>query len=606
MIFSISSNYLNKHTHFEKLFNDTFFTSIELHEDHINKNIIDNKIEVSAIIPNTDFYNQLNIDNSSKLSDKINLYESINAKRILIDTEVLLEKNNLENFDNLIIRITTLIKKLKLVFLVPNILDENYEIILDKLLSNSNSNYFLALNSKNILLNGSQPSIVNRIPENLIDYIQLTDIPKFIDDHKMVNDIDELLPNEGVLDLKSFIKIFLKRNYNSVWSISNSKFSSQKKTNLFLDINKSMISIFDDVTSSDNTFINIDPNLPPKIGLSGIEFLEFTVFDKDYISLINTLKKLSFRLERIHKTKKVELWRQGSINILVNSQKNSFAEQVYKKNGPSICDIAIKVKDADQTILRAKKLGVSEHLLPVSVGELQIPAINGVDGSVLHFIDQKSNLFKLWNVDFNSLDVDPQQPAGLRCIDHISQSMKEDEMTSWLFFYLSNFIMNKSSKIDLVSTKGKIISQALSSPEGEVRLNLNGSNDNQTIAGSFLNNKSGSSIQHIAFQTDDIFETAEILLKNEFPFLKIHESYYDKLNTKYNLDLSFFNDLKSKNILYEKDEFGEYFQFYSQPMFSGFFFEIVQRKQNYKGYGESNATYRIKSLQNYYDERKSA
>ena len=58
-------------------------------------------------------------------------------------------------------------------------------------------------------------------------------------------------------------------------------------------------------------------------------------------------------------------------------------------------------------------------------------------------------------------------------------------MTSWLFFYLSNFIMNKSSKIDLVSTKGKIISQALSSPEGEVRLNLNGSNDNQTIAGSF-------------------------------------------------------------------------------------------------------------------------
>ena len=186
MNFSISSNYLNEHTHFEKLFNDTFFTSIELREDHINKNIIDNQIEVSALIPNTDFYNQLNINNSSELSDKINLYESINAKRILIDTEVLLEKNNLENFDNLIIRITTLIKKLKLVFLVPNILNENYEIILDKLLSNNNSNYFLALNSKNILLNGSQPSIVNRIPVNLIDYIQLTDIPKFIDNHKMV------------------------------------------------------------------------------------------------------------------------------------------------------------------------------------------------------------------------------------------------------------------------------------------------------------------------------------------------------------------------------------------------------------------------------------
>ena len=95
MNFSISSNYLNKHTHFEKLFSDTFFTSIELCEDHINKDIIDNQIEVSALIPNTDFYNQLNINNSSELHDKIKLYESINAKRILIDTEVLLEKNNL-------------------------------------------------------------------------------------------------------------------------------------------------------------------------------------------------------------------------------------------------------------------------------------------------------------------------------------------------------------------------------------------------------------------------------------------------------------------------------------------------------------------------------
>ena len=69
MNFSISSNYLNKHTHFEKLFSDTFFSSIELCEDHINKNIIDNQIEVSALIPNTNFYNQLNINNSSELYD---------------------------------------------------------------------------------------------------------------------------------------------------------------------------------------------------------------------------------------------------------------------------------------------------------------------------------------------------------------------------------------------------------------------------------------------------------------------------------------------------------------------------------------------------------
>ena len=75
---------------------------------------------------------------------------------------------------------------------------------------------------------------------------------------------------------------------------------------------------------------------------------------------------------------------------------------------------------------------------------------------------------------------------------------------------------------------------------------------------------------------------------------------------KIDLDEKTLNNLKRNNILYDKNEFGEFFQIYSEPILTGFFFEIGQRKQNYKGYGESNATHRIKSLQNYYDERKSA
>ena len=137
-------------------------------------------------------------------------------------------------------------------------------------------------------------------------------------------------------------------------------------------------------------------------------------------------------------------------------------------------------------------------------------------------------------------------------------------------------------------------------------LNLNGSNNSQTIAGSFMTNKTGSSIQHIAFNTDDIFETVNILSENKFPFLQIDKKYYTQLQNKYDLDEKTLNNLKRNNILYDKNEFGEFFQIYSEPIFTGFFFEIVQRKQNYKGYGESNATHRIKSLQNYYDERKSA
>ena len=603
---SISSNYIDTFNY--ETFKETVFSSIELHEDHISNDFKDEKFEISSIIPNSNFYDLINEKKFDKIKEKLDYFEIINSKRIIVDLDLLFKKDFSNNdIDSKINQLSKLFLnyKLKLSFLLPSKINSNFNNILRKIISIKNPCFYLTINSKNILMDGSQPSLINQIPLSLIDHVQLTDISKYISSEDQISNLSELLPNEGVLDLKSFIKIFLKKNFKGSISVANNNILNNK-ANLIKDANRAFVSVFDDVVSSDISLDNLNLKIPPKINLNGFEFLEFSVFGEDHTSLVKMLKKLSFRKERIHKTKNVELWRQGSINILINFEKNSFAEQVYLKNGPSICDIAIKVKDAIQTIDRAKKLGIKEHSQSVSVGELKIPAIKGVDGSVIHFIDQKSNLFQLWNLDFNYLKPEPIQPSGLRSIDHISQSMKEEEMRSWLFFYLSNFNMYKTTQLDLVSSKGIIKSQAISSPEGEVRLNLNGSNNSQTIAGSFMTNKTGSSIQHIAFNTDDIFETVNILSENKFPFLQIDKKYYSQLQNKYDLDEKTLNNLKRNNILYDKNEFGEFFQIYSEPIFTGFFFEIVQRKQNYKGYGESNATHRIKSLQNYYDERKSA
>ena len=603
---SISSNYIDTFNY--ETFKETVFSSIELHEDHISNDFKDEKFEISSIIPNSNFYVLINEKKFDKIKEKLDYFEIINSKRIIVDLDLLFKKDFSNNdIDSKINQLSKLFLnyKLKLSFLLPSKINSNFNNILRKIISIKDPSFYVTINSKNILMDGSQPSLINQIPLSLIDHVQLTDISKYIFSEDQISNLSELLPNEGVLDLKSFIKIFLKKNFKGSISVANNNILNNK-ANLIKDANRAFVSVFDDVVSSDISLDNLNLKIPPKINLNGFEFLEFTVFGEDHTSLVKMLKKLSFRKERIHKTKNVELWRQGSINILINFEKNSFAEQVYLKNGPSICDIAIKVKDAIQTIDRAKKLGIKEHSQSVSVGELKIPAIKGVDGSVIHFIDQKSNLFQLWNLDFNFLNPEPTQPSGLRSIDHISQTMKEEEMRSWLFFYLSNFNMYKTTQLDLVSSKGIIKSQAISSPEGEVRLNLNGSNNSQTIAGSFMTNKTGSSIQHIAFNTDDIFETVNILSENKFPFLQIDKKYYSQLQNKYDLDEKTLNNLKRNNILYDKNEFGEFFQIYSEPIFTGFFFEIVQRKQNYKGYGESNATHRIKSLQNYYDERKSA
>ena len=120
-------------------------------------------------------------------------------------------------------------------------------------------------------------------------------------------------------------------------------------------------------------------------------------------------------------------------------------------------------------------LGAPAFSQPVGSGELDIPAIKGVGGSVVHFIDEKSDLHRVWDIEFDPAPkTKAPQPAGLRRIDHVAQTMRYQEMQSWLTYYLSTFQMEKADVVDVVDPSGLILSQASASPEGEVRLNLNG------------------------------------------------------------------------------------------------------------------------------------
>ena len=109
----------------------------------------------------------------------------------------------------------------------------------------------------------------------------------------------------------------------------------------------------------------------------------------DHAALTGILSALSFRKERTHRSKAVELWRQGAINIVVNSEDKGFAAHSRAEHGPGVCDMGLRMRDADQTVKRALMLGAPAFAQPVGAGELDIPAIKGVGGSVVHFIDAR-------------------------------------------------------------------------------------------------------------------------------------------------------------------------------------------------------------------------
>ena len=164
----------------------------------------------------------------------------------------------------------------------------------------------------------------------------------------------------------------------------------------------------------------------------------------------------------MHKSKAVTRWSQGAINIVVNSEKEGFAHSYNITHGTSVCAIGFMVDDAAATLDRAQRLLDQPFRQAVGPGELEIPAVRGVGGSLLYFIDPKSELARVWDVEFEPTGEDAAKDgAGLTAVDHISQSMHYEEMLTWLLFYTSLLDLAKTPEQDVFDPGGLVKSQVV-------------------------------------------------------------------------------------------------------------------------------------------------
>jgi 4-hydroxyphenylpyruvate dioxygenase len=139
-----------------------------------------------------------------------------------------------------------------------------------------------------------------------------------------------------------------------------------------------------------------------------------------------------------------------------------------------------------------------------------------------------------------------------------------------------------------VDPDGLVQSQAIES--GRLRMTLNSSGPPRTLASRFVERGAGSSVNHVAFSTDDIFEAAATLARSGFPVLEIGSNYYGDIEARFSLSPDFVAKLKAYNILYDEEGEGCFFQTYSKSSPEGLFFEILERQ---RGYGAPNAPFRI-------------
>lgn len=447
----------------------------------------------------------------------------------------------------------------------------------------------LILDSFHTLARKIDPDTIRAIPGDRIFFVQLADAPAIPMDLLYWSRHFRNMPGEGDLEVTGFLRAVVATGYAGPFSLEifNDQFRAGLPRLVALDGHRSLIDALDRVRRAEPALDVALPAFPAPDTVEGVAFVEIATSEQEEPGLSAFLAAAGFAPIARHVSKPVTRWAQNGVSVLVNTSTSGFAATAYAAHGTCVSEIALLVPDATATAARAKALLIPLHDETRGPGELSIPAVRGHAGSVLRLVDDPAR----WaEVDFRAV-AGSGPGAGLTRIDHIAQTMAHDEMLSWSLFYHALFDARRAPMVDVADPDGLVKSQAVQA--GAMRITLNGAEARRTLAGRFVEDSLGSSVQHIAFATDDIFATAAALADRGFPVLQIGANYYPDAEARFGLDDGLIRRMQAANILYDEDGQGAFFQLYSQMRPEGLFFEFVQRIGHYNGYGAPNAPFRI-------------
>jgi 4-hydroxyphenylpyruvate dioxygenase len=452
----------------------------------------------------------------------------------------------------------------------------------------------LVLDSFHVLARGSELGPLRAIPKDRIFLVQMADAPQLDMDYLSWSRHYRCFPGQGELPVAAFMDALCATGFDGLLSLEifNDSFRAGSARSVAVDGQRSLMFMLDELQRRTGAPIAGMPNLPPRAHCRGIDFVELAMDETAAARFERALAALGFAKAGVHKSKAVTRWRQGDINLVVNCEKEGFAHSFNITHGSAVCALALKVDDAAAALARAGQLLDQPFRQLVRPGEIYIPAVRGLGGSLVYFTDDKTDLGRHWEIDFDVPPSSGGDGAGLTAFDHVAQSMHYEEMLTWLLFYTSLLDVRKTPVQDVLDPGGVVHSQVVETGDGALRLVLNASQSQHTLASRFLNDLFGSGVQHIAFATDDIFTTVERLRASGVELLPIPENYYDDLDARIDLAPAALERLRANNVLYDRQGAGEYFQAYTKDFDGGFFFEIVQRR-GYAGFGAANAPIRL-------------
>jgi 4-hydroxyphenylpyruvate dioxygenase len=340
-----------------------------------------------------------------------------------------------------------------------------------------------------------------------------------------------------------------------------------------------------------DTSLSVAAKMDNPAGTDGFEFVEYTAPDPEQLRTL--FASLGFPARARHRSKNVTLHAQGDINFIINAEPLSFAQSFARQHGPSACAMAFRVKDAAAAFRRAVQLGAQPIASSAGPMELSIPAIEGIGGSLIYFVDRYGER-TIYDVDFVPVASEPSEkhvePTGLQVIDHLTHNVARGRMDHWAGFYERLFNFREIRYFDIEGKKTGLFSRALSSPCGKIKIPINESQDDKSQIEEYLREYRGEGIQHIALATNDIVATVDKLRAHGVQFQDTPDTYYEQVDARVPGHGEDIAALKRRRILIDGDPTkgqGVLLQIFTQNVIGPIFFEIIQRKGN-EGFGEGN------------------
>lgn len=432
-------------------------------------------------------------------------------------------------------------------------------------------NVGVCLDSFHILSRGHDPSEIEQIPGEKIFFLQLADAPALTMDVLSWSRHHRLFPGEGSFDLVAFVAHVLRTGYDGPLSLEifNDTFRQTDPVRTARQALRSLRWLEDRADRSLSTGMARLPDIDEP---TEWDFVEVKAEDTGDLEVM--LGQLGFTFRGRHRSKPVRLWSQGDARIVCNEQQARDVE-------PTVAAIGFEVRDAPVAAERASLLLAPVVHRRTYAGEQPFHAFSAPDGTAIFLGDRTAGVDHRWVEEFDGGGSPSSAPLITR-VDHVNLAQPWEHFDEAILFYGSVLALRPQAAQEVAGPHGLVLSKVMRSGDGQIRLALN------LLPAGYATGLP----QHVAFACTDVVALARSARQAGLRALSVPANYYDDLAARFELEDDFLATLRELDLLYDEDAHGSFVHFYTQTA-GEVFFEVVERRDGYEGYGAANAPVRL-------------